>query len=107
MSIKVNMIEPNEDVSTLDKDVAENYQRMSQQLRQKAELGAKLKRRRDELLLDKIRQSGKNDLYDQIERAGADFDEMSQDLQYKIGELTGNLEDVLSKIDDQIARLES
>lgn len=30
MSIKVNMIEPNEDVSTLDKDLAENYQRISQ-----------------------------------------------------------------------------
>lgn len=107
MSVKASMIEPNEDVSRIDPQATQAYSRVSQQLKQKAELGAKLKRRRDELVLEKVRQSGKNDLYNQIAKANDEFDDMSKELESKIGDLTGNLEDVLQKIDTAIASLES
>lgn len=50
-------------------------------------------------MLERARRNGKNQLFDQIERAGREFDSMSEELQNKIHSITGDLEDTLRALD--------
>lgn len=62
-----------------------------------------MRKRRDDLLLEKLRKKGKDDLFDQIDRAGKEFDNMSDELQHQIDELTGgDLDSVVNKVNQAI-----
>jgi predicted nucleic acid-binding Zn-ribbon protein len=51
-------------------------------------------------LLEKLKKAGKAQLYDQVSQAGREFDSMSQDLQNKIANITGDLDGLLKTIDN-------
>lgn len=55
------------------------------------------------MLLEKLKKAGKAELYDQISKAGREFDNMTSDLQNKIANITGDLDGLLRAIDGQRA----
>ena len=105
MNVKVVVFAPTHEIQAVDPDLAASFQKLSDQIRQKAKHDNDLKKRKDDLLLEKLKKAGKAQLYDQISQAGREFDSMSQDLQNKIANITGDLDGLLKTIDNQRAQL--
>ena len=105
MNVKVVVFAPTHEIQAVDPDLAASFQKLSDQIRQKAKHDNDLKKRKEDLLLEKLKKAGKAQLYGQISQAGREFDSMSQDLQNKIANITGDLDGLLKTIDNQRAQL--
>ena len=81
MNVKANMLGPMSDVQACDPDLEQSFRNLTDQLKQKSQHDNQLRKTRDQLLLEKLRKKGKDDLFDQIDRAGKEFDIMSEGLQ--------------------------
>ena len=103
MNVKAIIFEPASEIQAVSPDLAANFQKLTDQIRQKAKQDNDLKKRKDDLLLEKLKKQGKAELYDQISKAGREFDNMTSDLQSKIANITGDLDGLLRAIDGQKA----